>query len=337
MFGRNSEDAFVSRLEEDEDAIGERILNEGSPEGASEVKNLERMRNDNSEILRAGYPAARGAELMKKMSRHSNIQNQLYDFATNALDDDARHQVEQHLSSCIKCAEDLKELQHAIALLPQRTTAPSDDRDEIFWSHLAVNVEREIRQKQSKPNRFVEMFENIRSFFTLRPSYAYALGGSLATMLLALLLFRWQPTEEQQVAGILPIQNDAASMPANFNANQERVRQYFRSSRTLLVGLANVATDDAANFDVSEERMKARTLIHEARFVKTQPLNNRTERLVNNLERILIELANLDESNDISNVEIIRSGIRQENLLFKIRMAEASFDSARRVTGEKIY
>lgn len=201
-----------------------------------------------------------------------------------------------------------------------------------------MNVEKEIRQsKQPKLNPFTEFVESVRSHFTLRPNYAYAIGGSLATILLALLLFPWQPTEEQQPADILPVQNDATGMPTNFNANQERVRQYFRSSRTLLVGLANVATEDAANFDVSEEKMKARTLIHEARFVKTQPLNNRAERLVNNLERVLIELANLDESNDISNVEIIRSGIRQENLLFKIRMAEASFDTARTVTGERIY
>lgn len=272
------------------------------------------------------------------MSKHSEIQHLLYDYATNALDDAARGEVEHHLADCSTCAEDFKELQSAIALVPQPTTVPSQERDEMFWAHLVMNVENEIRRKnQPRVNRFVAMVERVRLAFALRPAYQYAISGSLATMLLALLLFRWQPTEEQQVADSLPIQNDAASMPAKFNANQERVRQYFRSSRTLLVGLANVATDDAANFDVSEEKMKARTLIHEARFVKTQPLNNRTERLVNNLERILIELANLDESNDISNVEIIRSGIRQENLLFKIRMAEASFDTARRVTGERIY
>jgi hypothetical protein len=272
------------------------------------------------------------------MSKHSEIQYLLYDYATNALTDAARWEVEHHLADCNTCAKDFKELQDAMALVPQPTTVPSQERDDMFWTHLAMSIEKEIRRKnQPRVNRFVAMVERVRLVFALRPGYQYAIGGSLATMLLALLLFRWQPTEQQQVADILPVQNDAASMAADFNMNQERVRQYFRNSRTLLVGLANVAMDDAANFDVSEEKMKARTLIHEARFVKTQPLNNRTERLVNNLERVLIELANLDESNDISNLEIIRSGIHQENLLFKIRMAEASFDTARRVAGERIY
>jgi hypothetical protein len=272
------------------------------------------------------------------MTKHSDIQHQLYDYATNALDDNARRNIEQHLTSCTTCAEDLKELQQAIALLPLPSTSPSDEKDEAFWNHLAMNVEKEIRQsKQPKMNPFTEFVESIRSFFTLRPSYAYAIGGSLAMMVLGIVFFRMQPKENVEVAETRPVQSDSTVMLARFTRSQERVGQYFRKSRTLLVGLANMKTDDAANFDLSAEKVKARTLIREARFVKMQPINNRTERLVNDLERILIELANLEETNDIPNVEMIRSGIHQENLLFKIRMAEASFDTSRRVGRERIY
>ncbi len=270
--------------------------------------------------------------------KHSDIQNQLYDYAMSALNDDARRNVEQHLSSCKQCSEALKELQQAIALLPHPSTQPSDEKDEAFWNRLALNVEKEVRRNnQPKVNNVGKIVESIRSFFTLRPSYAYMIGGSLATVLLAAVLFRWQPTESEQIADIQPVQNDSTIMLTNYQKNQERVSRYFQKSRTLLVGLANMKTDDAANFDLSAEKTKARTLISEARFVKMQPINNRTERLVNDLERILIELANLEEANDIPNVEMIRSGIHQENLLFKIRMAEASFDTSRRVARERIY
>jgi hypothetical protein len=69
-------------------------------------------------------------------------------------------------------------------------------------------------------------------------------------------------------------------------------------------------------------------LVREARYLKQQPLDVRSRQLMNDLERILIELANTEEQNDLPNVEIIRGGIHQENLLFKIRMAEAMYDSA---------
>jgi hypothetical protein len=36
--------------------------------------------------------------------------------------------------------------------------------------------------------------------------------------------------------------------------------------------------------------------------------------------------------NDLPDIEIISSGIRRENLLFKIRLAEAMYDSAQFVT-----
>lgn len=271
------------------------------------------------------------------MSKHSNIRNLLYDYATATLSDDGRRSVEQHLSSCKQCADDLKEIQQAIALLPQPAKAPSDARDEMFWSHLAMNVEREIRQKQAKPNWFVEIVEGIRSFFTLRPTYAYTIGGSLAILLLAVVVFRWQPTESDHIAEVQIVPNDSTMMLADLQKSQARVSHYFRKSRTLLVGLANMRTDDAAHFDLSAEKSKARALIREAGFVRMQPINNRTERLVNDLERILIELANLEETNDIPNVEMIRSGIHQENLLFKIRMAEAAFDTSRRAARERIY
>jgi hypothetical protein len=62
--------------------------------------------------------------------------------------------------------------------------------------------------------------------------------------------------------------------------------------------------------------------VHEARYLRNQPLDARSAELVGDLEKIMIELANLEEEHDLPNVELIRTGIRRENLLFKIRMAE---------------
>ena len=53
------------------------------------------------------------------------------------------------------------------------------------------------------------------------------------------------------------------------------------------------------------------------------------EKLIGDLEKILIELANIKEESGLPNVEIVRGGIHQENLLFKIRMAEAMYDTTR--------
>jgi anti-sigma factor RsiW len=108
----------------------------------------------------------------------------------------------------------------------------------------------------------------------------------------------------------------------------DRVTQYFRRSKILLVGIANMQEDQDHQLDLSAERRTSKALVKEARFLRQQnDIDPRTRGLIEALNRILIELANLAESNQAPGVEIIRGGIRQENLLFKIRMAEAARDT----------
>jgi hypothetical protein len=115
----------------------------------------------------------------------------------------------------------------------------------------------------------------------------------------------------------------------------QRAGQYFRKSKMLLVGLTNMKTDLAEPPDFSSEQRLSRDLIHEARYLKQQPLDSRSRRLVSDLEKILIEVENIKGHDDLPDVEIIRSGIHQENLLFKIRMAEAMLDSAGFITARE--
>lgn len=43
------------------------------------------------------------------------------------------------------------------------------------------------------------------------------------------------------------------------------------------------------------------------------------------MEKILIEIASRNETTDRDHFDLIRSGIRQQNLLFKVRMTESVY------------
>jgi hypothetical protein len=96
-------------------------------------------------------------------------------------------------------------------------------------------------------------------------------------------------------------------------------------------------TDPSVPIDVSAEQQLSRSLVHEARYLKPYMPDSRSVKLVNDMEKIFIELANLEATNDRPNVELIRGGIVEENLLFKVRMAEAMFDSLTASTREEAY
>ncbi len=268
--------------------------------------------------------------------RHSSIQTLLYDYLHNELAENERLSVEHHLASCTRCANDLAALKRTLTLLPAPSSSPSTARHEAYWKSLSLAIEASLKEKDKvEPRPFADVFERLISFFTLRPGYAFALGTGLSIAIIAVVLFRLQPeTPPAQTAQERSF-TDSSIVFAQHETDQ-RVSRYFRKSKTLLVGLANLSEEDG-NPDLRAEQKLSRKLVREARYLKHQPLDGRSAKLVADLEKILIELANLEEGNDLPNVELIRSGIKQENLLFKIRMAEEAFDTTNNNSIQKIF
>ncbi len=264
---------------------------------------------------------------------HSEVQNALYDFLQNQLSVDETKSIEHHLAACRACSEELNQLRQALALLPSPSSDPPERKGKEFFEALAMRIEQEIRRLQSPwLNPFAEFAEKIRSLVTLRPAYAYAFGGTMAAAVLAVVFFVRQPEQPVEYAGNEKQFTDYELVHLQ---TQQRMSSYLQKSKTLLVGIANMNQNDHGDADFTAERRLSRNLVHEARYLKSQPMDERSARLLQDLQKILVELANLEETNDVPNVEMIRTGIDQENLLFKIRMAEASLDTNR--TTNKIY
>ena len=93
------------------------------------------------------------------------------------------------------------------------------------------------------------------------------------------------------------------------------------------MGITNISAVQGQTVDLSVERQAARGLIRQARYLDQQSLDERSRELIKALERILLELANMKQEADLPDVEIVRSGIHQENMLFKIRMAELAYET----------
>jgi len=152
---------------------------------------------------------------------------------------------------------------------------------------------------------------------------AFAIAGGFAAIAAAFLLLQGRPTPPRDVeAGLAP------PVPSPVRVD-ERMTEYLRKSQTLLVGLTNKKAVPGKPVDIDAEREASRSLVTEARFIKHQSLDRRSSRLVGDLERIFIEVANAEPMMRSGDIEIIRNGIRQENLLFKVRMAQARYEPVR--------
>lgn len=271
--------------------------------------------------------------------RHSVVQQQLYEYLRGELDSAELEKIESHLKHCAACRAERDGLAAIIAQFPAKSFDASGARSPGYWQSFASRVERRLQEEEHVPLPKRNSPLSLRSLidhmiFTPRP-YVTAFGGALAIFIVALFAWRWIDRSHQ-----MPVPGEyttsETARPAAEDSTGERLRQYMSQSKMLLVGVSNMKPVSSTSYDLSVEREKSRELIHEARFLQKQPIDARSQRLIADLQTILIELANMKEEGNAPNVEILRGGLHKENLLFKIRMEEQTL-AATRDSSAKVY
>jgi hypothetical protein len=264
------------------------------------------------------------------MSRH--VRSSLYDYVSGSLSPEETAAIEGHLRRCRSCSADVDSVRETMRLLSGKNPAPADMRDEAFWSELLDTVDRRIRVESAERTSW---FEAILAHTGTHPRrrIALALGGTGTLAIAALLVFLLWP-RQSRLPAVSPETRttDQTAEEAPEIVATRRLNEYFRKSKVIMVGLANRKESDPRGMDLSQEREQSRTLVREARELRRYPLDRRSDRLVGDVQKIMIGLSNLNESQKAPGVDILLSGIRRENLLFRVRMAE-NFTNVRSTEG----
>ncbi len=256
------------------------------------------------------------------MIRHRKIRLRLYEYLKGELPPEESAEIALHLERCPDCAAEASGMRTVLGGVPGHAAA--DERPAPYWDQFAASVERKLRAREADGRAANRARDFLRPVFHpwRRPAVA-ALAGAMAVVLAAVLF--WRPPRPVPPPPEVAVESPAAD-PAL--ATRARMEQYLRKSKVLLIGLSNARQDESSSVDMSAEREASRQLIHEARYLESQPIDPHAAKLIDNLKKILIELANMKDEGNLPDVEIIRGGIHQENLLFKIRMAESYYDTA---------
>ncbi len=266
--------------------------------------------------------------------RHSRVRSFLYEYARDELSQEQSREISEHLLSCHRCAREVEQIRTIVTATASHLRTASDHRSTGYWHSFIDGVEERIEARGlERVSPLIRILDAIGSRLRFRgPAIAIA-GGSLGLVIvgfLAIRLLRVEPVQPEEA-----VRSDEE--PAQVVAVDDRMGDYFRKSKVLLVGISNLKTADDRPFDLSAERRVSRELVTQARYLKNQPLDMRSARLISDLEKVLIELANIKEEGGTPNVELIRSGIQRQNLLFKIRMAEALCDSTRFIQARETF
>jgi hypothetical protein len=111
--------------------------------------------------------------------------------------------------------------------------------------------------------------------------------------------------------------------------------RYLDRSKVLLIGLVNAdAGDDAAPLELAAQKKASGRLVREAAVLKSGlsrsagPEERRLARLIDDLEVVLLQIANLEAESDSAAVDVVRAGVRDRDLIFRINLGRIRTDKA---------
>ena len=248
---------------------------------------------------------------------HRSAQRLLYEYLREELDPVQRAQVEQHVTSCDRCAEELRGLRSAFGSIPPQMYDASRERREEFWNTFASRVEDRIRREGVKNNRQkpVPRWQTLFPVFSTHPRLIPALGGVLAVVVTAVLA--WELRTPVQ-----PDAEQAAILQPILGQSSDQQADYFGKSKVLLVGLANLKTSESEPLDLSVERQRSEELLQAVQAIPRDSLDTYSAMVAADLEKVLAEVAGVQSMREHQGVEMVRQAIRQQNLIFKLRMIE---------------
>lgn len=238
----------------------------------------------------------------------------------NEINAEDQRRLEEHLKECESCAAEYSGMKATLNTIGQRR---KKEVPEGFWENYLPNLENRMQRENSeKPvSKVISWHQNLNTKY----AWAVRLAAAIAFVSIGIFIGKYFQNEPAPITSI-PKTQDVEIVPATAAAD-ERAMRYLKRSQVLLLGLVNYEPDQNQAYVPNLDRKKeiSRELIQEAGLIKQDlntPEQRRLKALVSDLEVILVQIANLEEKNDLPQIELVKNGVDRKGILLKINLEE---------------
>jgi len=235
------------------------------------------------------------------------------------IDQNEKSKLEKHLESCDNCKMQSEQIPATLNRMNQyKRPQPSED----FWNNYWINLESKLDRKPS----FIEKLKNIIERFQIKQSWIYGIATAAAFLIIGIFLGKFYftpPTANTYVS------NEVSQKNIQTVASAER---YLNRSKVLLLGIVNMDTEVESNYkpNISKQQQISKELIQQSAVLK-EDLQQTDQKilleLINELETILMQIANLEKEYDYDAIELIQSSLDRKGILVKINLGQILSDS----------
>ena len=244
------------------------------------------------------------------MTQCRKARQKMIEALSGELNEGGRELFEAHLRTCSRCRREMAESEAALEFMNRRVR-PEPGQE--FWDRYWDNLRRRALVPEAKDRV-------PRSFL---PRWAVQAGAAVLLLAVGIFLGRFFPLAPKKT---VPRGNQVARVRTESDPGLVlRAENVVDRSKVILLALVNTdpgAGDLGLNFPA--QQLISRDLVREASLIKggLEKSDRRLEELIADLELILLQIANLETSNDIEAIELIREGIDRQEILMKINLFE---------------
>lgn len=227
---------------------------------------------------------------------------------------------QDHLHSCKRCSRLFQEYKRTTSLLSQRKrTEPDEAYWNTYWEKLSERLPLMSPVDTVKPKRY----------FRVVPAWALKAAAAILLVLGGAWMGKYYWREPAVPLTSIPRANIKRAIPVD--ATDAKALRFLQRSQILLLALVNSDPHDSA-LDMTFPKSVSQELIQDASTLKGELQQRdqvRLKRLIDDLEVILLQIANLDAEKDIPEIEIVKSGVDERAILLKIDLEQARMNTPR--------
>jgi hypothetical protein len=220
-----------------------------------------------------------------------------------------RMEIAAHLEECAECREELARIEAVFGALDAMPVPdPGEEYGRRVWQRIAPRLGR--RRARWWESQFV-------------PQRLLALGGVVALLILAFVAGRWTKPR-------IPVRDEADAAKVRERVLVVAVGEHLGRTEMVLMELENAPAGKGQKpINISLTQRRAEDLVEENRLYRQTALNEGDQAMastLDELERVLLDIANSPEELTPAAFETIRKRIEAQGLLFKVRVVRQGLD-----------
>jgi hypothetical protein len=224
-----------------------------------------------------------------------------------------------HIASCSNCSKQYKQLHETLNLMSQRKQI---EPDKSTWDNYWKVLQNQIASAQLK-EKMISFEKKLKWYPAHLPVWAYGIAAMFLIVIgiyVGRTFWSAKTTTEQAVSN--------SSIPSAATVEDSVTTQalaYLGKSKNLLLGVMNASDESYSANTMAKQQLISRQLIQQASYFKNaldKPDQQQLKQLIHDLEIILMQLANIEVMPGVPAVEMVKRGVDQKSILFKINVEE---------------